>query len=87
MVLIEQKDVSKQHVSRSVDILEYVDNLSLLQKFKLHFFGHVKVDLLLEGNQDVILSYYVFRCREHGLQLSYLMGHRGLLMCPVCLVV
>ncbi len=86
MVLAEQKDMSKQHVSQSENILEYVDKLSLLQKFKLHFFGHVKVDLLVENEQNVVLSYYVFRCREHGLQLSYLMGHKGLLMCPMCLI-
>jgi len=38
----------------------------------------------MDGWKDA-LPFYMFRCPIHGIVTAYAMGHRKLLVCPVCI--
>ena len=84
MVLLEEKDMSKQYNDQSASLPEYLNKLTFIQKLIIRIVGHVKVNYILENHWNEDLSYYVYRCKKHGLQLGYTMGHKGYLMCPIC---
>ena len=60
--------------------------LTLMQKFMLKLFGKVFVRKYKDASWSDSLPFYLFRCPEHGLQLSYPMGWNKKLICLKCLV-
>ena len=58
---------------------------NLLQKLKLNIFGKAMVGKYKDENWSGSLPLYIFKCQEHGLQLSYPMGWKKKLICIKCL--
>ena len=58
---------------------------NLLQKLKLNIFGRAMVGKYEDENWSGSLTLYIFKCPEHGTQLSYPMGWKKKLICIKCL--
>jgi hypothetical protein len=84
VVINDQADPSMLDVGSEVQIGPKSIELSFIQQMKLRLFGLVNVDDRMEEGWRSSLPVYAFRCKEHGLQTAYPVGHAKLLLCPEC---
>lgn len=61
-----------------------VPELTFFQKFKLRFSGYVFIGFYRLPGWGAALPFYAFKCKEHGLQVSYPHGYDEMLQCKVC---
>ena len=71
---------TRSDMEKSLNSIE----LNIVQKMKLRLLGAVYV---FDHKEDGWLSkipFYAFRCKDHGIQLGYPIGHSKILICPEC---
>jgi len=59
-------------------------DLTMFQRLQLQINGDVAVGKHTRPGWSGDLTFYAFRCREHGLVCDYLHGHWETLSCPKC---
>jgi hypothetical protein len=66
------------------NILNIVSGLNIFQLLILMIQGSVLIaNLKLEGWRDK-MPLYLYKCKEHGYQLTYPQGHMMIIRCPKC---
>jgi hypothetical protein len=66
-------------------IIEIINNLSIKDKIILKLQGSVEVGKIFIYGWKSRLPFYLFKCPDHGYQISYPSGHYMSLHCPKCL--
>ena len=84
MVIDDHKDPSIQDAGSDVRTTPESIELGFIQRMKLRLFGIVKVGDRMDDGWSSSLPLYAFRCKKHGLQFEYPIGHLKLLLCPEC---
>ncbi len=62
-----------------------VSKLSTRQKLSLKMDGYVEVGFIKKEGWKSELPCYLFKCEEHGYQISTASGYEMILHCPKCL--
>lgn len=66
-------------------ICDIINNLSITEKIILKIQGSVEIGKIMIYGWKNRLPFYLFKCPDHGYQISYLSGHYMSLHCPKCL--
>ena len=80
----DHADLSIQDAGSKVQTGPESVELGFIQRMKLRFFGIVNVGDRMDEGWSSSLPFYAFRCKKHGLQIGYPVGHAKLLLCPEC---
>jgi hypothetical protein len=85
MVIQKHTETPIQDTQSNVQLPFDYSGLSFSQRIKLRLNGRVQVGDNMEQGWKTSLPVYAFRCKKHGLQLSYACGYAQLLLCPECI--
>jgi len=84
MVINDHIDTSIRDAGSNVRITPESIELGFIQRMKLRLFGIVNVGDRMDEGWSSSLPLFAFRCKKHGLQFEYPIGHSKLLLCPEC---
>ena len=64
---------------------DIIKKINLKQKISLKILGKINLGRYKRHGWKSTLPFYLFKCPKHGLQISYPMGWKKLLICSECI--
>ena len=88
-VLIEDllNDESNSVISTREELLKIMGdyNVSFYQRIKIGIFKNVFINDIYLSENNLTISLYAFKCRQHGIQFTYPSGWKKVLLCSECI--
>ena len=80
-------DESNSGISTREKLLNIMGDykISFYQRIKMGIFKKVFINDIYLSENNVTISLYAFKCRQHGIQFAYPSGWRKVLLCSECI--